>query len=218
MRLLKTVVLAGAAIMALNLSVANAAGLWVSYTGHDSFQYYWGAQLRTTSALNFDSWLSADCDNAPNGEHIGATYCIDLQGRVPHNPSEYCVEARSDGANWPDAFNRTNFGKVAYLINTYAPGALTRDQRNGLQVAIWECAYEGKFSYQGGLDAPADAAYQAYKTGAAGHTSDNLAWYDASAATGGGQDMGRPVPEPASMLLLGAGLIGLGFAGFRKRA
>lgn len=217
MRLIKAVALAGAAILTLHLNTASAAGLWVSYGGHDSFDYMWGAQLRTTSATNFDAWLSNDCNNAPDGEHIGAVYCVDLRGRVPHNPSEYCVEPKHDSNGWDDGFGRTNFGKVAYLINAYANGAVTRDQRNGLQVAIWECAYAGRFAYVGGLDAAADAAYHTYKAGAAGQSSDHLAWYDASAATGGGQDMGRPVPEPASMLLLGAGLLGLGVVGYRKR-
>lgn len=220
MRLLKTVALAGVAIAAFNLSSANAAGLWVSYTGHDAFQYRWGTQDRTTSALNFNAWLSPTDDDTKNGTDLGSVFCVDLRGRVPHNPSEYEVITRSDETNWPDPSGRENFNKVSWLINNFGRSAVTRGERNGLQVAIWECAYASRFTYLGGLEADAEAAYMTYKNAAQGHRgvpTHSFRWFDADQRTGGGQDMGQPVPEPGTMLLMGAGLVGAGLISRRRR-
>ena len=119
--------------------------------------------------------------------------------------------------------------KVAWLLNTYAPGVDSAVEGAALQLAIWEVLYDpagsyglssGTFRATTGVSGVTDLA-KVYWDSIGNNVSDAY-WFDTrnySDSNGKlwGQDLGAPIPEPTSLLLLGAGLGGLCLGCFRRR-
>jgi hypothetical protein len=165
------------------------------------------------------------------------TFCIDLTHFVSVGQT-YPVDPRGDLAS---AF--TNGSRMAHVFQTYGLADLTSnpDQAAAVQIALWDLLLphnptffgpDADGTYSGGdpsvfqvdLGSNPEASQIATLTNqylqasiGAGTTG---AWLDAAAAGNDpnrGVSVLRPVPEPASLTLLGIGAVGLIGYGWRRR-
>jgi hypothetical protein len=136
----------------------------------------------------------------------------------------YCVDAN----NWVTMAQNVVMGsmydvtagdKAAWLFDNYAPGIHATGSgidAAALQVAIWTSLYNPGISFTTGpfkLYTTGAIASEAHDYLVALYSSDyasheyTATWLDAPTGHGQDQMIPNPVPEPASLLLLGTGLV-----------
>lgn len=152
------------------------------------------------------------------------TYCVDLGAGVTV-PGTYALTTDSM-SNWNLGGSAPVDGEqAAYLYNTYAGVVSTADQRAGLQLAIWEVLRDTTFNLTSGnlsVVSGFSAGAIAYaNTIGASVGQAKAVWLKLGAGTNrtDAQDFigPTPVPEPASLLLLGSGLAAAAWGARRKK-
>ena len=155
----------------------------------------------------------------PNGF---LAWCVD----ITHNligSSTYIHDSLPADAG---LLNPAKINNIGWLIDNFDPNIGTTLDSAATQVAIWDTIYGADLQVSGNsaVTAAADQLLAiAGNTPANEHlailhrgttTNQDLAYLTGNTGGGGGQD----VPEPISLVLLGAGLLGLGIVRRRKSA
>jgi hypothetical protein len=143
------------------------------------------------------------------------SYCIDPE-QVFYWNTPFAVDLKPSNAD---------FAAAAWLVYNFDPfngvnklGGTNIDVIAALQLAVWESVLPSRFSYNYGNSEDVDALYDSMMGFLANADHSGMQGVYAAAVSGTRQDqlVAAPVPEPATMLLVGIGLLGLGVVG-RKR-
>jgi hypothetical protein len=207
-----------------NIGIAPAEA-WLDNVKEDVFTIG-GDSLNTVLCIDLFNY-AYDAGSIRPGHAMASSGC------------EYSVDVHRDtsaGFTTPsgdedERRDRGDLTRVAALANTWGRGAWlstdTEDKLVALNVAIWQAAYGTRFTYNSGLTGDAfTPGTQVYYFANVympfydrGYTDSNYLWYDncAGDGTSTNQDFVEPIPEPATLLLLGSGLLGSGFVIMRRR-
>jgi len=206
--------LAGALLFA---GTVNAAVLTLDFTGFKNGSE--SGSLTVNDNTNASAQAGLFTFNITNAD--GET---DLMGQI----MAFCLEADvflDDTINYEDltlqayGFGDTRIANIEALFSKYLGQTGSSEKDAAFQLALWEIVYDDDFSFEAGMFQASgfgdSVALAKTWLDSLGSGSFETLWALRSLGEDDSQDLITWVPEPGTLALLGAGLIG--FGAFRRR-
>jgi len=188
------------------------------------------AQLKIIQDGSYWTGLHYTLDGENVTAYSGRFHTFVMQDGMTIDTYSYCIDPEQV-FYWNTLFtvdlkaSNPDYAAAAWLVYNFDPfnGAnklegATLDVIAALQLAVWESVLPSRFSYNYGNNDAVDDLFNKMMGSLLEADYSGIQGSFAAAISGSRQDqlVAAPVPEPATMLLMGIGLLGLGVVG-RKR-